>query len=206
MHRSYLPSIDFKIYSLTDWAVQLKTHPLFATLSRFELGDAPDVGTFYDFLIRLQILSFPIFLPIYILLKRKGAKADLVNKVSVDQLLRQLESTSFVLDKQPYASLFKIYHREFLSQSLAKGLILLIFRIFPSPVTGHLLSLLQGSRSILPVTVRKKKSRVVPVTISFSNLTAILDGIFPETAFISTTTYTCLLPLTQKVTSLFFLC
>ena len=53
MHRSYLPSIDFKIYSLTDWAVQLKTHPLFATLSRFELGDAPDVSTFYDFLIRL---------------------------------------------------------------------------------------------------------------------------------------------------------
>lgn len=54
---------------------------------------------------------------------RKGAKADPVGKVSVDQLLGQLEADSFVLDDQPYSSLFKIYHREFLSQSITKGLI-----------------------------------------------------------------------------------
>ncbi len=43
--------------------------------------------------------------------------------VSVEQLLAQLESTSFVLEEQPYASLLKIYHREFLSQSITNGLI-----------------------------------------------------------------------------------
>lgn len=40
----------------------------------------------------------------------------------------------------------------------------------------------------------------------FPSLTAILDGIHPETVFISVTTYTCLLPPTQKVIALFFFC
>lgn len=51
---------------------------------------------------------------------RKGAKADSVDKISVNQLLGQLESTSFVLDEQPYTSLFKIYHQEFVTQSITK--------------------------------------------------------------------------------------
>ena len=54
---------------------------------------------------------------------RKGTKAESLEMVSVEQLLAQLESTSFVLEEQPYASLFKIYHREFLSQSITNGLI-----------------------------------------------------------------------------------
>lgn len=54
---------------------------------------------------------------------QKGAKAEPVEKVSVDQLLEQLETTAFVLKDQPYSSLFEIYHRKFLSQSISKGLL-----------------------------------------------------------------------------------
>ena len=131
MQRSYLLSIDFKIHSLTDWAAQLKINPLYAILSGFEFGDTPGVGTFYDFLSRLWDSEEPnlsshlrpakekkIKKPV-----RQGAKAESIEKVSVEQLLEQLESTSFVLDEHPYASLFKIYHREFLSRSITKGLI-----------------------------------------------------------------------------------
>ena len=53
MQRSYLLSIDFKVTSLTEWAVQLKMNPLYAILSGFEVGNTPGVGTFYDFLNRL---------------------------------------------------------------------------------------------------------------------------------------------------------
>ena len=159
-----------------------------------------------------EILQIPLSLPICVLQKRKGfkklvhkgVKAEPVKKVSVDQLLGQLKAASFVLDDQPYSSLLKSYHREFLSQSIAKGLI--DPSDFPSPVMEHLLLLPQGNESILPVTARKNGLRVVPVTASFPNLTAILDGILPVNAFISATTYICLSPLTQKVTSLFFFC
>ena len=53
MQRSYLLSIDFKVTSLTEWAAQLKMNPLYAILSGFEPGNAPGVGTFYDFIKRL---------------------------------------------------------------------------------------------------------------------------------------------------------
>ena len=128
MQRSYLLSIDFKIHSLTDWAAQLKINPLYAILSGFEFGDTPGVGTFYDFLSRLwdsedSNLSSHLRPAKEKRIKKptqKGAKAESVEKVSVDQLLGQLEAASFVLDDQPYSSLFKIYHREFLSQSITK--------------------------------------------------------------------------------------
>ena len=126
MQRSYLLSIDFKVH--------LKINPLYAILSGFEFGDTPGVGTFYDFLSRLwdsedSNLSSHLRPAKEKRIKKpahKGTKAEPVEKVSVDQLLEQLETTSFVLDDQPYSSLFKIYHREFrefLSQSIAKGLI-----------------------------------------------------------------------------------
>ena len=131
MQRSYLLSIDFKIHSLTDWAAQLKINPLYAILSGFKFSDTPGVGTFYDFLSRLWDSEDPNLSPHLRPAKEKritkpthkGTKAEPVEKVSVDQLLAQLETTSFMLDDQPYSSLFKIYHREFLSQSIAKGLI-----------------------------------------------------------------------------------
>lgn len=53
MQLFYLLSIDFKVPSVTDWAVQLKINPLYAILSGFEFGDTPGVGTFYDFFHRL---------------------------------------------------------------------------------------------------------------------------------------------------------
>ena len=55
--------------------------------------------------------------------KNKGTKADSVEKVTVAELLPQLENTDFHLEEQPYASLFKIYKKEFLDISVSKGLI-----------------------------------------------------------------------------------
>ena len=130
MQRSYLLSIDFKVTSLTEWAAQLKMNPLYAILSGFEVGDTPGVGTFYDFIKRLwnsdnNHLSSHIH-PIKEKVKKpktKGTKADSMEKVTVVQLLPQLENTEFHIDDQPYSSLFKIYKHEFLDVSVSKGLI-----------------------------------------------------------------------------------
>ena len=67
MQRSYLLSIDFKVHSLTHWAVQLKINPLYAILSGFHFGDTPGVDTFYDFLNRLWDSDSDNLSPIYIL-------------------------------------------------------------------------------------------------------------------------------------------
>lgn len=131
MHRSYLLSIDFKVDSITDWAAQLKLNPLYAILSGFEFGNTPGVGTFYDFFNRLWDLDSDNLSPhIHPVKKKKvkkpkqnGSKADSIEKISVEQLLKQLESGTFSIDDQPYGSLFKIYNNEFLSQSVEKGLI-----------------------------------------------------------------------------------
>ena len=123
-------SIDFKVTSVTDWAAQLKINPLYAILSGFEIGDTPGTGTFYDFFTRLwgsndnhlsphiHSLKIKVKKP-----KTKGAKADSVEKVTVEQLLPELENTIFDIDEQPYGSLFKLYKSEFLDTSISKGLI-----------------------------------------------------------------------------------
>ena len=130
MQRSYLLSIDFKVTSLTEWTAQLKINPLYAILSGFEFGDTPGVGTFYDFLSRvwdsdLNNLSSHLHQPKPQVKKpkKKGYKAEPTEKVTVDQLFKQLESTSFSMADQPYHSLLRIYTEEFLTQSVAKGLI-----------------------------------------------------------------------------------
>ena len=130
MHRSYLLSLDFKVTSLTEWAAQLKINPLYAILSGFEFGDTPDVGTFYDFLNRLwdsdEDNMTPHIHPIKATVKKpstKGAKAKSVEKVSVEQLLQELEDTSFSISEQPYGSLFDLFNQEFLQQSVSKQLI-----------------------------------------------------------------------------------
>lgn len=131
MQRSYLLSIDFKVHSLTDWAAQLKINPLYAILSGFQFGDTPGVGTFYDFLDRLwdsdsDNLSphiHPIKKKKVKKPKQKGDKAEPIEKVTVEQLFQSMEYSSFSIDEQPYASLFKIYDHEFLSVSISKGLI-----------------------------------------------------------------------------------
>ena len=131
MQRSYLLSIDFKVTSLTDWAAQLKINPLYAILSGFEVGDTPGVGTFYDFLNRLWDSDSdnlnPHVLPVKSKRvknpKQKGAKAESVEKTTVEQLLKTLEQKSFSIDDQPYGSLFKLYQKEFLEQSVKRELI-----------------------------------------------------------------------------------
>lgn len=130
MHRSYLLSIDFKVTSVTDWVAQLKFNPLYAILSGFEVGDTPGVGTFYDFFNRLwdsddnnlsshlHPLKVPVKKP-----KMKGEKAAPVEKTTVEQLLKEMEETTFFLEEQPYCSLFNIYKNEFLNVSVQNGLI-----------------------------------------------------------------------------------
>ena len=127
MQRSYLLSIDFKVTSLTEWAAQLKINPLYAILSGFEVGDTPGVGTFYDFIKRLWDSGdnnhSPHIRPAKPKVKKpknKGDKAKSVEKITVAELLPQLENTSFSLMEQPYHSLFQIYKREFLDVSVSK--------------------------------------------------------------------------------------
>lgn len=130
MHRSYLLSLDFKVTSLTDWAAQLKINPLFAILSGFEVGDTPGVGTFYDFMNRIwdsddDNLNPHIQTPKLSVKKpnQRGAKAASVEKTTVDQLFKELETTSFSIEAQPYGSLFHLFRKEFLDKSVEKGLV-----------------------------------------------------------------------------------
>lgn len=130
MQRSYLLSLDFKVTSLTEWTAQLKINPLYAILSGFEFGDTPGVGTFYDFLSRVwdsqEDNLNPHIHPVKASVKKpsaKGAKAKPVEKVSVEQLLSELEHTSFSISEQPYGSLFDLYNQEFLQKSVSQKLI-----------------------------------------------------------------------------------
>ena len=130
MQRSFLLSIDFKVTSITDWAAQLKINPLYALLSGFEVGDTPGVGTFYDFFNRLwnadddnlsshlRPLKASVKKP-----KKKGEKADPIEKLTVEHLFNELEETTFSIDEQPYGSLFQLYKSEFLDVSVHKKLI-----------------------------------------------------------------------------------
>ena len=130
MQRSYLLSIDFKVSSLTEWTAQLKINSLYAILSGFEVGDTHGVGTFYDFIKRLWNSDdnhmSPHIHPFKTKVKKpktKGSKADSVEKVTAAELLPALEKSDFMLDEQPYSSLFRIYQKEFLDVSASKGLI-----------------------------------------------------------------------------------
>ena len=105
-------------------------NPLYAIISGFEVGNTPGVGTFYDFMKCLWNSDYNHLSPHVHALKSKvrkpktkGTKADSVEKITVAELLPQLENTDFHLDEQPYASLFKIYKKEFLDVSVSKGLI-----------------------------------------------------------------------------------
>ena len=105
MQRSYLLSIDFKVHSITDWAAQLKINPLYAILSGFDFGNTPGVGTFYDFFRKLWDSDSDNLSPHIRPLKKKkveqpkqkGSKALPVEKVTVDQLFKSLETDSFPL-------------------------------------------------------------------------------------------------------------
>ena len=130
MQRSYLLSLDFKVTSITDWVAQLKINPLYAILSGFDVGNTPGIGTFYDFFNRLwdsedKNLS-PHIHPVKATVKkpkRKGTKAESIEKVTITELLPKLENSSFSISEQPYHSLLQIYKKQFLEVSVSKNLI-----------------------------------------------------------------------------------
>lgn len=144
--------------------------------------------------------------PIKVTVKKpstKGAKAKSVEKVSVEQLLQELEDTSSSISEQPYGPLFDLYNQEFLQQSVSKGLIIPMHWLSPAMVL--LLLLLQENESIMFVIVPLKVSMAVPVTVTFPSLIATSDGIHPVPVFIMDTIYICWLLLIRKATFLFFL-
>ena len=130
MQRSYLLHIDFKVDSLTEWAAQLKINPLYSILSGFEVGDTPGVGTFYDFIDRLwdsdnDNLNSHIHKVKESVKKpcKKGSKAKPVDKVTVEELFNELDGKKFSINEQPYGSLFNLFKKEFLEESVSRGLI-----------------------------------------------------------------------------------
>lgn len=155
MQRSYLLSIDFKVDSVTEWVSQLKINPLYAILSGFEVGDTPGIGTFYDFFSRLwdsddNNLSSHLHKLKSTVKKpgKKGSKAKPIDKVTVEELFKQLEGTTFSIEDQPYGSLFELFKKEFLEKSVQKGLI----------NTSHLS--IAGDGTPVVTSARERKHRV----------------------------------------------
>lgn len=130
MLRSMLLMLEFSVTSFTKWAEQLQLNPLYAILSGFRVGNTPGVGTFYDFVDRLWLsddnnFNENIHAPKPSKVKRpsrKGQKADSVEKVTVDDLIKEFELNPPSTD-QPFSLLFEIYSDYFLAQSFKKGLL-----------------------------------------------------------------------------------
>jgi len=128
MLRSYMLSVEFKVSSITAWSAAMKTNPLYAVVSGFRFGDTPGVGTFYDFFNRLWLseednLSLHLRLPKKAAKpSKKGAKAEPVDKVTVEDLISRF-STEPTSTDQPYALLFELYNAQFLDRSIKNGLI-----------------------------------------------------------------------------------
>lgn len=180
----------------------MKINPLYAILSGFPFGDTPGVGTFYDFLDRLwdsdsDNLSphiHPIKKKKVKKPKQKGEKAESIEKITVEQLFKSLGSSSFSLDEQPYASLFKIYNYEFLSVSISKGLI----------DTSNLS--IAGDGMPVVTSARERKHRICKCSQNESlPATVTLVMTLPENAFIMAMTCICWLLQTQKATFPYFL-
>jgi hypothetical protein len=155
MLRSYLLSIEFKIFSITDWVAALKSNPLYAIISGFDFGDSPGIGTFYDFFDRLWLSDDDNFLSHLRPPKKKevakpelkGAKAASVNKVTVEELIKQLELDP-ISTEQPYSLLFNVYKEQFLDVSVKKGLI-----------SSEALSL-SGDGTPVYTTAKERKKRI----------------------------------------------
>ena len=129
MLRSYLLSIALKIPSYTDWVDQLRIVPAYAILSGFEFGDTPGVGTFADFFTRLWQYNEKNFSPHerppkvkVVKPKKKGEKAEPVERITVSELLQQLEENQ-PSQQQPFSLLFKVFQQEFLDESVDRELL-----------------------------------------------------------------------------------
>lgn len=129
MLRSMMLSIALGYPSYTKWVEQMKTVPAYAILSGFEYGDTPGIGTFANFFSRLWQLDMSniqsheqppkrkVKKP-----RKKGEKAESVEKQTVGELIQILEKNAPSVD-QPYSLLFKLFKQEFLDESAARDLI-----------------------------------------------------------------------------------
>lgn len=128
MLRSYLLALKLKITSITSWCRMLKETPLYAILCGFPVGDTPGVGTFYDFFSRMwksdsNNLSpkdrFPkVKVPKG---KKKGNKTPCDSSSVASKLLPILERWD-MKPENPFSLIFHLYHQQFLSRSIEKGL------------------------------------------------------------------------------------
>ena len=119
----------------------------------------------------------------------KGEKAASVEKITVAALLPQLEKTSFSINDQPYASLFKIYRKEFLDVSVERVLSIRI--ISPLPMMGLLLSLRTENAKNAYATCEENGISDCNCDRYFSSLTVTSAGIPLATAFIMDMIYIC---------------
>ena len=128
MLRSYLLSIALH-FSVTKWVDQMRTVPAYAILSGFAFGDTPGVGTFADFFTRLwqynERNSSPNEHPPKAKVtkpNKKGEKAAPVERITVAELLSQLEENQ-PSPQQPFSLLFQVFQQEFLNESVDRGLL-----------------------------------------------------------------------------------
>lgn len=176
------------------------------------LGILPKSALSMIFLTGFEILTLTIFLPIYILSKRKrlksqnkkGIKQNLLKKSRLTSYLKHWNLLLFPLTTSHTLPFSKYITRDSLMSLLRKNSLILL--LFPLPETAPPWSLLPGNGSIMSATVKKMGSPTAAVTSFFHSLTVILAGILPETVFTTVMICICSLPLTLKVIFLYFLC
>lgn len=129
MLRAILVSAAFKITSYTRFASDLKENHLHAIISGFTVGDAPGIGTFYDFHNRLWLsdnknLSDSVHSPKEKPQKPKGReqKAAPSEKVTAEDLFRKFEESP-PSDMAPCVRLWEVFHTFFLQASARQNLI-----------------------------------------------------------------------------------
>ena len=129
MMRSYLLALKLKVTSITDWCRMLRETPLYALLSGFPFGDAPGVGTFYDFFSRIWNDATNNLSPKDRFPKRKtpkgkkkGDKTPCDSSSMASNLLPLLERWQFKPDN-PFSLIFRLYKQQFLDLSVRKGLV-----------------------------------------------------------------------------------
>lgn len=126
--RSYLLMLEVRESSITEWVNQLRRCPLYAILSGFEYGQAPGVGTFYDFFRRLWSHDSPNLATKRRLSRRKfergkkGEKAPTTTPNRIAKLLSQLQRRT-AIQSQPYDVLLRLFQQQFLSVSSSLGLL-----------------------------------------------------------------------------------
>ena len=129
MLRSYLLALKLKVTSITQWCRMLRETPLYAILSGFSFGDTPGVGTFYDFFSRIwkgdsNHLSPNDRFPKCKVPKGKktGEKTPCDSNSVASKLLPLLQRWN-IKPEHPFFLIFQLYRQQFLSKSIADGLI-----------------------------------------------------------------------------------